>query len=485
MNDLTESLSFNLPKGSYKLLHIQSEPRQCKHLLVYHKKSAHKPNLTILVKHFINLIHDDLIIMGIEIYVYLTVFESHINHHIFISKADTTGLSSHKYKFGPLISSIVKFFIEYDVNNYCKNVKLKTQDVTKGSGTNRTVKELNRIIERLREGPAYYKSIPYYNDVVIPIPRTDLKTLSPPQRIRTCISLFTRASEQYLFPNSSKNKGKHVIGGAGLLNWWIKLLNVTLQSQEKGDPWECRLHVPGSDEVSISKMLPACDSRVKWSIGSIFDTDTEKLAINQIPLFPDDPKGRFLEHLIVENRYKSTNLRQFWQELGFRQEFRLGNVVGIIGCEQEEREMPSPDNNELCVLPLSQYKKILSSMKTEDYSNPEDIRSLVSGKIPDLMKEFSAVNYYIPFEGSKETPIQPTVSIQPTNDLNVAVMSKSEAKREVNDLSASIKRKRPNDLSGLVRKKPTSAAPDSKPPPQDQPPKVNVINGLIRKKPKK
>lgn len=481
MKNLLESLSNNLPKGNYKLFHIQSQPCQCKHLLIYHKKNAQKPAITIKIKHFISLIDDDnLVIMGIEVYIYLTVFDDQLKHSIFISKADTTGLSTQKYKINQLIDDILQYLIQYDVRNYCRKIKLRSYEVVNRSGSNPTINNLNRIIGKLREGTSYYKSIPYYNEVVIPSTSDNLETIVPPERIQTSISLFTRASEQYLFPNSSKNDRKHVIGGDDLLNWWIKLINRTLLNQTKESNWNCRLHIPGSDKVSISKKLPAHNNNVAWSIGSIFDKDAEKLAINQIPLFPDDPKGRFLEHLIVENRYKSTNLKQFWQELGFRQEFRLGNVVGIIGCEREVLVIdPVETTHDVCVLPLGQYKKILNSIKGADFSDANDIKALVTVKIPDSMKEFYATNYYISLEGLNST-MPRTTAMPIVNDLNLSVKRKSDApKREiVNDISGSIKRKPVNDISGSIKRRPVNDLSGSikrKP--------VNDISGSVKRKP--
>ncbi|CUM55683.1 uncharacterized protein AC631_02856 [Debaryomyces fabryi] len=529
MKNLLKSLSFNLPKGNYKLFHIQSQPCQCKHLLIYHKKNAQKPELTVKIKHFISLIDDDdLVVMGIEVYIYLTIFDDHLKHSIFISKADTTGLSIQKYQINKLIDDILQYLIQYDIRNYCHKIKLKSNETVIGSGSNPTINSLNRIIGKLREGTSYYKSIPYYNEIVIPSTSTNLETILPPERIQTSISLFTRASEQYLFPNSSKNERKHVIGGDDLLKWWIRLINRTLLSQTTEDNWNCKLHIPGSDNVSISKNLPdRSKNNVAWSIGSIFDKDAEKLAINQIPLFPDDPKGRFLEHLIVENRYKATSLKQFWQELGFRQEFRLGNVVGIIGCEREELSInPTETYNSTCVLSLGQYKKILNSIKSSDFNDAADIKDLVSVKIPDFMKEFGATNYYIPLEGSNDA-IPRVGTMSTVNDLNLNVKRKSDAlkketvndisgsvKRSVKDISGSIKRKPVNDISGSIKRKPVndisasvkrksvnttsvekstnnvsnnqrniSSHCDSSP--QTHSPNVNVINGLIRKKPKK
>jgi regulator of Ty1 transposition protein 109 len=531
MKNLLESLSYNLPKGNYKLFHIQSQPFQCKHLLIYHKKNAQRPALTIKIKHFISLIDDDnLVIMGIEVYIYLTVFDNHLKHSIFISKADTTGLSTQKYKINKLIDDILQYLIQYDIRNYCRKIKLRSSEMVNRSGSNPTINSLNRIIDKLREGTSYYKSIPYYNEVVIPSTSDSLETIVPPGRIQTSISLFTRASEQYLFPNSSKNERKHVIGGDDLLNWWIKLINRTLLNQAKESSWNCRLHIPGSDNVSISKKLPAPNNNVAWSIGSIFDKDAEKLAINQIPLFPDDPKGRFLEHLIVENRYKSTSLKQFWQELGFRQEFRLGNVVGIIGCEREERGINTVETTQdVCVLPLGQYKKILNSIKNADFSDANDIKALISVNIPDSMKEFCVTNYYTSFEGLNSTT--PRTAVMPiVNDLNLNVKRKSDTpKREivvndlsgslkrkpVNDISASIKRRPVNDISGSIKRKPVndisgsvkrksvniSGLVEKKPvnnlakKPENTPsdhestqeysPKINIINSLIKRKPKK
>lgn len=472
MKILTELLSHNLPKGRYKLFHIQTQPYQCKHLLIYNKKNANKPELTIKIKHFITLINDDnLIFMGIEVYIYLTIFKDHISHNVFISKADTTGLCPQKYRIGNLIRIILKYLVEYDINSYCHDVKLKLADkVVSTESSNPTINSLNKIIKKLQHDSTYYRSIPFYNEAPVPTKPTDLTSIVFPDKVKTCISLFTRASEQYLFPNSSKNNGKHIIDGNSLLNWWIKIIDDMLKLCDANDLWNCCLNIPGSDNISISKKLPQGRQYVDWSIGSIFDENQNNLAINQVPLFPDDPKGRFLEHLIVENRYKSMSLKQFWQELGIRQEFRLGNVVGIIGCENQNMKRNRASVSEQgCVLSLGQYKKVHHSIKNQDFSKPDDIIQLVSIKLPEVMKEFCATDYYTEFDGKSGAIIvdlldgsnkQSTAQANQSNDLSSSIkrtkvncLSGLIKRKQVNDLSSSIRRKQTNDMTSSIKKK--------------------------------
>ena len=287
--------------------------------------------------------------------------------------------------------------------------------------------------------------------------------LPPVQHLKLC--LFTKTSKQYIFPKSYKNAHKHMINGQQLLRWWIDVIGLSISNDN--DAWKCKLLIPGSDRVSTQKFI---EQKANWSIGHIFE---DGKAVYRIPLFPDDPKGRFLEHLIVENRYRVVDVNGFYEELGFRQEFRLSDLVGLIGCETTKSAIgdsvdsssstsidsaqptitgtgsstnsathsatsptkPSTSTSKshttthITPCTLSQYKQVLNILKNANYSLSEDIKSAnkaVTTIFPSC---------YIKIIGKKAK-----------SDLK----TRSISTPRVNTLT--VKRK-PNDLNSLVRKK--------------------------------
>lgn len=436
MSTLAESLSNELPEGAYDLLCFESLPFECKNLIKFPPQAKEKPVRTIKVKHFISLLKSELPLLGIEIYEYLSIFESHVNRYVFISKVDTTGFSHKGLRIGKIVQVIVKYFITLDVSKYGTGIKPRNSS-SKESGENEqnyTIYKLKSSIRRLQNDPSYFSIISKYKN--FSAPSGDTVTIDLPQSVQTSISLFTRAESQYLYPNSAKNPGKHVIDGNVLLSWWVATIDKALQASSTN--WDCKLIVPGSDFISTTKRLPRPTDSVLWSIGSIFDVNQNSLAIHQIPLFPDDPKGRFLEHLVVENRYKRVSLNDYWEELGFRQEFRLGNVVGIIGCRQKGViDSHSTHSSQTITIPLKGYKRIMQLIKGVDYSNISEVRGLYQEGLQVAMEEVGTKNnLYQRIYGrlqEKET------GIKPDSTHNSHVRNSTAA---VNDLNGLVKRRK-------------------------------------------
>ncbi|KAF2403116.1 hypothetical protein EJ06DRAFT_520057 [Trichodelitschia bisporula] len=198
------------------------------------------------------------------------------------------------------------------------------------------------------------------------------------------VSLFARASEQYLFPGSVRNAGKHVSDDRQLIRWWCRVLDplvaspptTTTPNFANGSASAVNgsitpavtayLLIPGID--SISPFLPP-SSRGRWVAGHpLLTLNATPPAPPRclIPHFPDDPKARFLDELDAELRgsdrgvgdspskkgsgaWRSVrSLDQFWDAMACRQECAAGRVVGflwvVFGVEGEGREgMSSPD----------------------------------------------------------------------------------------------------------------------------------------------
>ena len=208
------------------------------------------------------------------------------------------------------------------------------------------------------------------------------------------LSLFARANDQYLFPGSVENSGKHVSDDRQLIKWWCRVVDPILRAYPASsssasisstdpapDPFtsstsgerekettttsQAYLIIPGED--SITPFLPP-SVRLSPTLRSRW-TNTHPLpSLSRhptapprclIPHFPDDPKARFLDELDDElpdnntssqsqtdgggggvhdsprkkgrGRWKSVrSLEQFWEMMAFRQECSSGRLVGFL-----------------------------------------------------------------------------------------------------------------------------------------------------------
>jgi regulator of Ty1 transposition protein 109 len=171
------------------------------------------------------------------------------------------------------------------------------------------------------------------------------------------VSLFARAQDQYLFPNSVDHGAKHVLDDRQLVKWWSNTLDPVLRTPTCNYTTCAHVIVPGFDHHETTQFFPpshssdAQDCR-KWKHGHPL------LAIAPIPSapprclvprFPDDPKARYLDELDTEipdtqlsqshsspskkgtAMWKSIkSLDDFWDMMAFRQECASGRLVGFI-----------------------------------------------------------------------------------------------------------------------------------------------------------
>lgn len=415
---------------SYDFLLVHTVPYQCKKLI-----NGPSSLVTIKIKNALTVIDDHgLILFGIEIFTYLTV-DSLIHRHFFVNKVDTTGLATLPVKVADIVAIYITYLCNINPNSQLHKVKLTPEIPPKPPhcGENDTLNALVTIIDKLRRSPDYYNSIPYYNKGSANAAHHRFSDLAPTELpYSTSFSLFTRPANDYLFPLSHKNPGKHLIDGNKLLIWWLKLIDSLPLL------WDLRkVTVPGAESSSIAKyLLHVSDS---WEVGNIFNNaNSGNLAIYNIPVFPDDPKGRFLEHLVVENRYKTVDLDQFWEELGYRQEFRLGDVVGIIGCQLQVTPPTSSKLQDHIELTPKSYKNLMNLIKGVDFSVKSDIVALTKVAIPQFFQKLEIRDFYATVKGTKV----------------VSTEKKSRSNRVVNHLPVR-KKTEPaiNNLSGIVKKK--------------------------------
>jgi regulator of Ty1 transposition protein 109 len=254
----------------FTLVHLKTDPTKCRKLIYQPKaKKNAKSSFDMVTSHLLILSYDDLAVYGLEVFVY----DSKDCWTLFISKADTSG---HYYE---------------DRHKYPLSIKKLTTAILRG------------LIKH---------HIPF---------NTSRKPL------RVC--LFGKSHMQYLFPLSSENKLKNILTDRALIKWWIETLEPLVDVFHQ-DRVKATLQIPGSDVLSIKSFFPK-QQLFSWQVGDIFNNELP--AVKCIPRFPDDPKSRFLDYLVVEHRALKVSKEQFFLELQSRQEFRLGSIVGIIGLE--------------------------------------------------------------------------------------------------------------------------------------------------------
>ncbi|QRV86580.1 regulator of Ty1 transposition protein [Ceratobasidium sp. AG-Ba] len=147
---------------------------------------------------------------------------------------------------------------------------------------------------------------------------------------RVWVHLFARAQSQYLFPDSSLWKAKRVLGDAGLVRWWWSLLGDVARDVASSKPVQSGFEgtklwyiLPGFAEVeayhtlsSGSSFKIAQSNELPWSYGHPYDdpnvtfpltgkplkstlsstrgSSKDMSIASLIPIFPDDPKARFM-----------------------------------------------------------------------------------------------------------------------------------------------------------------------------------------------
>lgn len=181
--------------------------------------------------------------------------------------------------------------------------------------------------------------------------------------VQSVVSLFARAQNQYLFPGSVENNGKHVLDDRGLVKWWCRVLDSVMEEQgshqdsifqprNKKDSWENRkayLVIPGLDTYESRAFLPrSSNATLNWVLNhpleriSHFAREYDWVPPRcLVPKFPDDPKSRFRDELDLEASksaqyeekglwHSVRTLDQFWEMMAYRQECSGGHMTGFL-----------------------------------------------------------------------------------------------------------------------------------------------------------
>ncbi|KAI0403168.1 hypothetical protein F4802DRAFT_317158 [Xylaria palmicola] len=304
---LADALAQALPKDTrFTAWHLSTTPATTEALCYppalnsTADKRPSKPLRTYCEKHFLAVsVADpakakDVLVLGLEVYIYTTIFST----TIFIAKADSTGylyLQSTPERFSPIRAITLAF--------------------------------LNFLIEHRRR---------------------------PSKQL--IVNLFARAQSQYIFPGSVENSRKHILDDRGLIKWWCRVLNPLLEHDPPGNSTSGRdrihgyLSIPGLDTYETRAFIPKSENaRRNWSLGHPLDliSPYTKDPANfgdvpprcLIPTYPDDPKARFVAELEESTPERAKllggwktprTLAQFWDMMAFRQECSSGRMTGFV-----------------------------------------------------------------------------------------------------------------------------------------------------------
>ncbi|KAL6949908.1 hypothetical protein ACO0QE_000575 [Hanseniaspora vineae] len=372
---LKQHLAKALPLGkTFEVYHFQSLPRSITGY-VNRNSQDYQGAQVIKIQNFLSIASNERVFFAIEIdtYIITNISTGALERHIFVAKADTNGYNDVKIKTGEVILSFLTYLLSVDCQWYLqKTVPLRREYGQKGkmgmiskkTSTSEALKILSlRTVGHFDTFTSFYDSF-------------DIKKImghreTESDAIPTKISFFTRPERQYLFSESYLNPKKHLLTGSQLLRWWLNIVNkASVETLDSPKGW---LQIPGENETTIQKQYLANLNKSNniWRVGSIYGDGTENL--HKVPLFPDDPKTRFIKDLIAESRYEALSLDQFWKELQARQEFRLDVVVGVVGIVGlSKRADHWPQKDDVYVPPsLGRYKALKSYVVGEEYGTVE------------------------------------------------------------------------------------------------------------------
>lgn len=404
-DSLPAKLAAALPKDvRFMIHHVSSYPTQC--AAIFAAPSGFKPEKTYCESHFVTVSiapsseSSELFIYAIEILIYST---EHLTT-LFVSKADSTGY--------------------------------------------------NHLLNIPKGGPSPLKTI---SSTLI----SHLVTTRQRAGVKLVVSLFARAQDQYLFPGSIENGGKHVLDDRGLVRWWCRVLDPVLRQNLKNEEESTAgdedgdtsnegtargyLIAPGCDKYQTLSFFPPSSKadppdRKRWSN----DHPLRQIARNTsvpprclIPHFPDDPKARFLDELDDElpdtqasqntdspakrshnGHWKSVkSLEQFWELMAFRQECSSGRLVGFLWVVFTPPSLRSQKGDDISI----GSQRSLASI---DYSDSEMLPTPVQSQQQDTLlfapqtPDHISYTDTFPLSPDVSLPIRPQSSTIPKSHLS-------------------------------------------------------------------
>lgn len=372
LNDLLSSV---LPANQqFKFLSLQTIPIETHTVVTPDRYDKRVAKRTIKTQHFFSLFHQEKVFFSLEVYVYITLWgEMDADRLVFVSKADTNGYCDTKISIRDVTKALLKFILSIDPNYYLQKVKpierpYKKMNIKLITPASTPAESLKTLAGRLKQ----FGSTKLNESVSSFYQQDFYHSFTCSRKILTKICLFTRPASQYLFPDSSKNTKKHILNGEELLKWWGSILDSLLVDYFQNGT-QAKLRIPGEDPARVKLYLRGMKYPL-WQVGDIFTPNEKSLAVYSIPLFPDDPKARFIHQLAEEDRLLKVSASTFWIELQERQEFKLSVTVSVMGVSGYTLAAPTllPSSADV-IVPRSkkQFKAIKKYITGEEYDTEE------------------------------------------------------------------------------------------------------------------
>ncbi|KAF9369295.1 hypothetical protein CPC16_004620 [Podila verticillata] len=164
-----------------------------------------------------------------------------------------------------------------------------------------------------------------------------LSTCTP----KTSLYVFARAQPQYLFAQSIKNRGKHILNDRGLIRWWKNMVGSAYFKQ--GDdsnnsstkrPIQASWHIPGCESERHAAVITqtGTDDADMWTYGHHYK-GSKGLSRDIIPQFPDDPKSRMIQS--DTSGRGAADVNTFWELMAISEECGAGRMTGFFRVVEE------------------------------------------------------------------------------------------------------------------------------------------------------
>ena len=102
-----------LQNGEFETIYFQTNPTYIKSPIHIPKSTIGKPD-TVKIRHFFALLHQDLVVLGLEVFVYLQIYSDFVEKYVYVSKCDTVGLEKSTIKIGKVIGPVLQYIINYN-----------------------------------------------------------------------------------------------------------------------------------------------------------------------------------------------------------------------------------------------------------------------------------------------------------------------------------------------------------------------------------
>ena len=196
------------------------------------------------------------------------------------------------------------------------------------------------------------------------------------------------------------------------------------------------MYIPGVDARKICSYFPEGE---EWECKPPGFTTEEAsrtvLAREVVPVFPDDPKARFLGDLDDDDQLPVMTLDRFWAMMEHRQECSSGHLVGFISISRPVREVLD-GSGEGIVLLEEEFNEVFERLLEEGDFGSEEVA------VVETEKWLEAVEKLVPEDKKGKWAFE----IVPCGVEGGEVVGRKRAAEEVKPV---------NQLRGmLVRKKP-------------------------------